>query len=78
MESRERERVLQEENRNRPGPGRGSEKAWNCLGYCSVPASSLALSPSHGITQLPKARAHGGNCLMLYLQLLPCPRRGVG
>lgn len=65
MESREGERVLQEENRNRPGPGLGSEKAWNCLGYCSVPASSLALGPSHGIAQLPKARAHSANCLML-------------
>lgn len=65
MESRKRERVLQEENRNRPGPGLGSGKAWNCLGYCSVPASSLALGPSHSIIQLQKARAHSSNCLML-------------
>lgn len=49
MESREFYR-----NRTNFGWALGPEKVWSCLSYCSVPAPSLALSPSHSLAPFPE------------------------
>lgn len=73
MESREFYR-----NKTEIGWALGPEKDWSRLGCYSMPTSSLALGSLYSISQLPRARAHGGSCLRLWLQLLPCPKRCMG
>lgn len=58
--------------------GPWAQKALSLLGYCSLPASSLALSPHIASLSFQEPEPSSGSRLRLWLQLLLYPRRGVG